>query len=767
MKLKGLWVKNYVRFKKAYLPLDVVGITKIIGKNLDSNTKLVPAGDDTNAVGKTALVSGISQLVFASTPVTQDIKSKAKKDVFKGKKTSIGLEIEHQDKEYMLEKKSKSTGVEYLIHRDKENTHVRTKKYPEEKIRSMFDMTEDEFYTLWSISSSRPSKLQLGTAATRFQFFTNFFKLNSHDEVRKLFNGMLRNAKESKAALHEILSQIDTMSLLSEEQLQELGTKLEKYKNKAQKLSKEYSDLHAKELDLAFIREAKPLMKKWSDLTQGLSVESESDIKKLLDEASRILEKAKTHDKYLIKKESYRNARNKYTHDKKKLKDTISKFSGTAPKDFAKTMRKLEVEKAQLVAALKNKPNFDKAAYDLAKKLISGADKSALEEKKEKLQNRIAVNEDTYRTLEKLKGHSNCPTCTAKLNQKVSDGLVKHHRQEAASSKKKLAEVKEVLSAFDTFEELSAARVKKKDYEESKERLTCVEKQIRELAKWQAYFDAAEKLAELEKPKKPEVPEGLDFSKEEIDKYREIKNTASLVLPIYTRYTQMDTSKILSVKEEIDRVKDELEQTNLKIPKLTSQYDLALRDCKEYKRLKQRKKSLAKEADDIQVLEMLVDAYSNKGIKLMLIRHIASVVEKNMNEYAPLVYPEPIKFKFQVVNDREFNIVRECTTKKGKETDDVRVLSGAESRAFSFLLPLAIMPLIPKERRLNVMILDEPTVNMGSARLELFVKNFIPKLNQLVQHLIIVSTGDEQYANCKTYQITKHKGQSKLEALCV
>ena len=82
IELQQLTVKNYVKYKEATLPLNRIGVTKITGKNLDSTSKLTNVNDDTNAVGKTALLSAISQIIFASNPLTQDVKSKAKKDVF-------------------------------------------------------------------------------------------------------------------------------------------------------------------------------------------------------------------------------------------------------------------------------------------------------------------------------------------------------------------------------------------------------------------------------------------------------------------------------------------------------------------------------------------------------------------------------------------------------------------------------------------------------------------------------------------------------------
>lgn len=764
MKLKGLWVKNYVRFKYAYLPLDRIGITKIVGKNLDSDTKLVPVGDDTNAVGKTALVSGISQLVFASSPVTQDIKSKAKKDAFKRKNSAIGLEVEYNNKDYTLEKKTKRNGIEYLIHKGNEDTHVRTKKYPEEKIRKMFDMTEDEFYTLWSISSSRPSKLQYGTAAVRFQFFTNFFKLNNHDEIRKIFNGLLRNAKESKAALNEILQQIDNIKSTPEEELVTLKDKLSSYQKKAKNLADKYSELHSKEMDLAFFNDSKQIMKKWESITKGLEVNTEHDIKKLLDKAVYYVKEAKEYENFIVKMETYKNAKRKYVKDKEIFSKIMDSYEGSPPENYRNKIKELEEKKLLLSSILKKKIDFELVSFKKIRIEIKGLNEERLNKDKAELVNKIAVNKEAYRAINRLKGHSNCPTCTARIDSSLSKSLLKKYKKKVDAYKKDLEDVTSKITIINKHKQMSLDYIEYKKYKKAKKEYKAVQSKLESLSNWDPYFEAKEKLESLEKPSKPKIPAKISLSRKDLEKYKEIKTTAPLVLPIYTRYKNIDVNGLEDIPEKIKELKEKLNVINLKIPRLTSEYDLAKKANEDFLKLKERRKKLSKEASDIEILELLVEAYSNKGIKLMIIRYIASVVEKNMNQYASLIYPEKIKFKFQVLNDREFNILREVKTSKGIEVDDIRVLSGAESRAFSYLLPLATMPLIPKERRLNVMILDEPTVNMGSARLELFVKNFIPKLNQVVPHLIIVSTSDEQYSNCKTYQIIKKKGKSKLEA---
>ncbi len=230
--LRGLRIHNIPRFKDAYLPLDRKGVTVIHGWNKDASaTSTKP---DVNAAGKSLLVKGLPELIFASTPLTQEIKTRAKRDLFVAKDTFITVEVNAKGHDWTFTKKAKGKSFAYEILKDGKDVGVRTIKYPEEKIRSFFGMSEEELYTLYFIDSGKPSALQYGSPTKRLEFFTNLFRLNNYDEIRKLFNGLMREAKENSAALKEVMSQLDViqrdMPKESVEELDEHNDVVEVYK---------------------------------------------------------------------------------------------------------------------------------------------------------------------------------------------------------------------------------------------------------------------------------------------------------------------------------------------------------------------------------------------------------------------------------------------------------------------------------------------------------------------------------------------------------
>lgn len=792
--LNSLEVTDYVLFEKATLPLNRVGITVIKGKNLDSNSRLVQStDDDTNAVGKTSLLSAIPELVLACNPLTQAVKAKAKKDVFANPNTSIALSLTHNDTKHTFEKHSKGKSVEYVLKKDGEDRKARTIAYPESKIRSFFDLTEDEFYTLYFVSSSRPSTLQYGTASSRLQFFTNLFRLNNYDEVRKLFNALMRDSKDSVAALKEIEVELEELAKANTQDIDKLSETLQATKLKAKEVSAAYNKLQQTELKLSFIASHEDTFKTWNKglRTLGLNASSAKEVSKLLKTFRQVVEDAKAYEKARIKLKVFKQALSDYGERKAKLITKLeeAKPKGEEPEDFEGTLAKLKSREskyaheldtsAKAIKQLKAKLQELEVDTKLLQRLdakLEGLTKDFVQAKHRKTESRISSIEDTLTQLKAVLKESHCPTCQQAIDKNLAKKLYREFEANLEALQETWGDAKRTLKHFETLENLKAQAKESTKLEkelatekatetELKQKLKAVQQEIEALAKWEDFFQVKAKLDELEKPQKPELPSNVELV-DNLETHKELLAIGSVIEQSFDRYMEASQDDLPSLDKIVKKkaaLEKDLEKYNEKIPSLTSKLELAKQAAKSFKRLEERKLELKQSADDLEVLEMLVEAYSNKGIKLLLIKQIAALIEKNMNKYANLVYPESVKFHFQVVNDREFNILQERTQRGKKKTADVRTLSGAESRAFSFLLPLAVRPLIPFERRLNVMVLDEPTANMGTNRRELFIKSFVPKLNTLVPHCIIITTYDEHYPNSVEYTVTKEKGVSRLE----
>lgn len=765
IELQQLTVKNYVKYKEATLPLNRIGVTKITGKNLDSTSKLTNVNDDTNAVGKTALLSAISQIIFASNPLTQDVKSKAKKDVFTAG-TSIALQLKQNEKIITVEKLSKGKSTSYLMHKDKDNTNIRTKKYTEEKIRSIFGMSEDEFYTLWFISSSRPSRIQYGTAASRFQFFTNFFKLQAHDEVKKLFLARLRDAENCKIQLDEVNKQLLGIEY-SKESYSEVISQRDTLSEKLSSIVEKKKVLEKQKQDFDFFNATKNTVSDLENTLKELGIEfpkKEKDAVHLKEMIAYLLSRNDSNKELDFQYQTYKKEYIKYKERKKELKQLLSGWTFIDIREWENAKEELNAKINEASKGI-TEIDFDLTEYKDLKKTTKHLDPKEIKNELKDIESKISVTENDIKNLSKLDGCKTCPTCKNGLEKGYAVQMLETAKNLLKTLQKTHKKVRSNLETITRFSELENLKTEYESNLENKERLN---KYIEKYKKLKANTDFVELQKEYENLKKPEQVEPINMmTATEHKNYSDALSLLKIVAPLLDRFNSVKHAQEHNETnfDTYEKLEKKIEKINTNLPSILAKIEVLHAQKIEKKKLEKRKEKLTLEVADIPVLKLLVEAYSNNGLKLRMINSIAQLVEKNMNTYASLVYPEKAVFKFSITNNRDFNILAKIG--KAKVFQDIRTLSGAESRAFSFLLPLSLMPLIPREKRLNLMVLDEPTNNMGTARLELFVKNFIPKLNQLVPHLVVISTTDEVYNNSVTYEVKKEKGESILTQLNV
>lgn len=94
---------------------------------------------------------------------------------------------------------------------------------------------------------------------------------------------------------------------------------------------------------------------------------------------------------------------------------------------------------------------------------------------------------------------------------------------------------------------------------------------------------------------------------------------------------------------------------------------------------------------------------------------------------------------------------------------DVRNLSGAESNCFRLLFVLAILPLIPSSRRVNVLCLDEPMSHADAVTRSIFLERFLPTIREVVPSVFCITPNPEDYSpESSEWLVKKFKGVSKI-----
>jgi DNA repair exonuclease SbcCD ATPase subunit len=162
------------------------------------------------------------------------------------------------------------------------------------------------------------------------------------------------------------------------------------------------------------------------------------------------------------------------------------------------------------------------------------------------------------------------------------------------------------------------------------------------------------------------------------------------------------------------------------------------------------------------VLEMLGDIYSAKGLKIQRMQSFAQSMERVLNQYSSLCFHEPFKFNLNV-GPNQFDII--ATSGRGKKISvrDIRQLSGAESRSMVILIALAVRFMLPAHARTNIMILDEIDSGMDEEGRNQFINMFLPELNKVVPHIIVITPLMDEYPDARNITVVKEGRWSRLK----
>jgi len=786
--LNSLTLKNIVLFKDATLPLNNKGVTVIRGFNKDADR--TNEEDNTNGSGKSLLMSALANIIVDTDAVTQEIKSRAKKDFFAEKGSEIILDFTSAKKNVVLHKKAKGKSLEYAIVEDGKDTKIRGMQNAVDRIKKFFPYTEEEFFTLYYIDSRRANPLQFGSATERLAFFTNLFKLNSYDQIRKQLNGMLTGLKNKDSQRLEIIVREikdieDELSKLPEER--KLESKLQALVINQDSYNKLIGFYHSVSNKYNTVKANRKVFQSFLEVSEslGLKVSKGRHIDKLAKKVSQEIKHIKSLEKEINEYQDYLSELKSYERTKTKLFEAYKKAKKTLDTDaYSKYLKACKDYKELDSIQPPSKPEYNAEHFTraraLAKELkVKQKDVEKLiesyQEKASDCRSELNNNTKAINALSELVKEKECPTCQQPLDKKQTQKLIEsiEKKSETLASdfgkhSSMIAKLSSVSIYYETKPLLEKYEEEKAVYERKKsqvEELKATTKKLKKHADmYEDYKDCKVKLKGLKKPKRVEKPKDIDSSRlSSLEKWLELSGVISSVFDtmLNTDYKEIK-QQYKSLLEEVEGRKESVSKTNNQIPEVSAQLENVKINKKKLEKLNKQKIELEEALKDVPVLELLVDAYSNKGLKLIVVRQIAKMIERNMNHYAPLIYKEPITFKFEVSENR-FDIYMERKYKKKVRVSDVRRLSGAEGRGFSFLLPLAILPLIPKNKRLNVMVLDEPTVNLDNSTKNLFMNSFIPKLCKVIEHIIVVTPLDDNYPNQKEYTVVKQNGYSSLQ----
>ncbi len=813
-RLIGLELTNYVFYDHAKFRLDHPGITVVYGRNINAGKD----SGNSNESGKSLLVSALPQLRYDAAPINTEAKAKGKKDSW-DKGTSVRLVVRdtQTDTAYEVTKTRSGASFTYDLVRNGKHAKTRTSDYFYQKLSTeILPWSETDFYTRIYLDSRRPAALQLGSPVQRLEFFSEIWHLDHIDSQRKLVKQYLDELRDSQLIKSEVADQVAAVTaeldaLPADEDLSQQKAKYEKLLRRQRKLLNTQATLRAAlglMSDYAKIKEYGTTSEEllaWLDKSKGR-------MKKLKRQIAAAREWATYQEQAAI----VGKKRSKYTAELLTLQPTTWFKKNHTPQQIAdiwdanrqrllelkgevKTLKteaeqsELEKLQARLTRSL-DKMGAESAAAWLehhgytADEDGHAAVATALAEHQEDLvglrreADKQAKALANYEALFSKKESCTCDACHQEVSTEFQDTMLttlrtslrKLTRRDIPSTELVVSDLEVVVDTCH-LESVVAAEVKAS--KRRKKLLAETTAEFEQLAEGyessKRSIELADKLSELEELTPPESDEEDVSLDDLVAKYEKM---LTLVATVELVATHADTCKevedeygtelgealesidasLTALDESLRRMRDELAEAET-----TSR--LRAKGNQQLAALQERLEGLDSGEDD-DVVAALYDALGNKNLKTLLVQRLAAHLQTNMNRHAPLLFREPIEFEF-IVEANNFHILYHRTYTSGTRTSDVRTLSGAGSRAFNFLLALSLIPLTPDSNRCNVMIMDEPCVNLDEAFTEKFCNEFLPKLVSVVESVIVISPTPLDIPATRTVCVVKEGGASRLVEL--
>jgi len=201
------------------------------------------------------------------------------------------------------------------------------------------------------------------------------------------------------------------------------------------------------------------------------------------------------------------------------------------------------------------------------------------------------------------------------------------------------------------------------------------------------------------------------------------------------------------------RLNEELIQTE------TSQalYRKYRRDRKE---LRDRAESLSSSARDFKLLSVAKKALGRDGFRTKRLESTLELFVDNLNSLAPLVWRKPYKFEIET-GPRKCDVI----VHRNGQVGTAFSLSGAEQRCWQLVSALAMLRLLPDNRRCNTIILDEIDANTDAMIRQRMMSDLLPEVQKTVPNVIVVSprSTKELFLQAdRTYKVINKGSRSSL-----
>lgn len=775
----GLDLHNVVTIKQASVDFNH-NLTYVRGSNLDSDA----ANPTGNGAGKTLLFSTLANVLFQTTPLA--LKKKSRRDILRQRGSSVGIILkEHvEGPEYEIIQTSKG----YTIYEDGKDLELHTIPRAEAYIRKLFPLSDIKFYSTCYLSTQRPYLIQRDTDTNRLQHFTDIFNLDQYTAIKDVLTQRLRTIKDNELKL----SVLQQQRLGLRKKLKDLraGASREEYAQARSEYTASTSDMDKLQAEKFTLTTQK------RDLDALLVIEKTLDVLRgqysFKKPPAKMLKFFRQQRSDSISWDRWRQRSAQSTKMLAKLDAQLEALDlPNTPKAKLSTLRKKTIARIRELDSLISDQRSAERKFVASKKEIA-----RLTSEYEELgitttasdvdyDSEIAVLNSTIK-LEKLLKHEHesqaCPTCLAPLDFDNLRGLVAR----AKKRKEKLLVLSKASRLLTQIAELSEGQVEfdQASYDDlvTEQDLLNKKRDTYELGldTYSKHETLCSHRSEIEIPNKPDGDEP-EQSVTDIDGYIDLcvsiadaLSSKDVLLSNHSDLSDLRSAeKVLNKVESIAR---RMSDIDAKLSKLRLRQSSAASVVSAYEQHKNTHGVYKKELDEVdlkiekltpsattkKLLDILIKAYGPKGLRAQAADSVCSLFQTNLNHYSDLIFAEPFIFEVKA-SESGISILVDRNNGKPDSISDVRNLSGAESNSFQLLCLISLLPLIPDNERVNLVILDEPTSHQDAVSREIFHTRFIPVLREVVPSVYVIDNhGDPLPKDAKEWVVQKQGGTSTL-----
>jgi hypothetical protein len=771
--LHKIHLSDVVLFKKEIIQIDKnCGLVIVQGLNLDSDES-----DNTNGAGKSLAFSTLPNVLFESTPISQ--KKRSKKEILLGKTSKVGIEYtaDNQNK-YKVEQHPGS----YKVSVNGKDQCTSKQEVAKKFLSNTFPLSEHEFYSTCYVQNLKPLYFQVESDSNRLKFITDVFDLDEFDRIRKKLGIKKGEIKDKEIEYSTIAGQLDLC-------LQHLA--------KIQWTTKKNLKLKSCNASLTISKTTMQRLYKKQQTLESLQ-EEVSELAKLKARATELTSKLPNNANLEVwlntqmelhkKLEDYKGKSKIYNTLSSSIRSRLAELRleikgrkilpvGPLRLKFSKMDLELEGIESLLHKALIHNSLLTEITGSLrlekAKLKKFGFIKISDIPKYSKMD--LALAQNTLRisaNLEKCgRSSTDCPTCGSPFDVKVLKKLsvdakrkIKafSHLEKASECAREIIKITKRKKSKGFPKEVKTLKLKEDRLKRSLKRLETFGLLMRE---WEQQNIG---LGNLSKPTKPKKYPDLSYSRDFIEK--------SLYLNHELKLVNLEMSKIkhrfgkvnpVNLSRSLDLCNSHLEEEGTKLDLLHERSREFSLEKREHEVLTKQKKNLQKDLSYIaplihkkKLVDYLYKKYGATEFKLDAARAILKLLQKSLNQYSSLVFPEKVQFKLDPSSRGVGSFYK---TSQNGIWADIRHMSGAERNCFRLLFVLALLPLIPASRRTNFIILDEPDSACSESVRSRIIENFLPKLRQVVPHIFWITPKEsESFKDADVWTVIKNNGVSTI-----